>query len=170
MITKSGMRLVLTLSIMLLVPALLWAEPLKIGVFDVQRIMSEAVPVKTYRQRYHDTLELKRKPLTQTEEQLKLLKDKIDKGGLKPEEAAAAELEFSQKVLTAKHQREDLEAEVMQMDRWLKAQVYKDISEVLVELNKKEDYAVILERSVVAYYKSAVDITGKIIELYNKKS
>ncbi|KWT75273.1 OmpH family outer membrane protein [Candidatus Magnetominusculus xianensis] len=166
---NSSMRLIFTLCVMLLGTVPLQAEPLKVGVFDIQRIMNEAAAVSTYKQRYQSTLELKRKPLLQTEEDLKQLKEKIDKGGLKPEEAMAADLEFTQKVRTAKHQREDLDAEVMQMDRWLKAQIYKDISEILVELNKKEDYAVILERGVVAYYKSSVDITSKIIEIYNKK-
>ncbi|MBF0554343.1 MAG: OmpH family outer membrane protein [Nitrospirae bacterium] len=159
----------LALCVMLLMPALLGAEPLKIGVFDIQRIMNEATAVNTYRQRYQNTLDLKRKPFDQTEEELKQLREQIDKGKLKPEERMAKEEEFAQKVLAARHQKEDLEAEVVKMDRWMKAQVFKDISEILEELNKKEDYSIIFERGTVAYYKNAVDITTKIIELYNKK-
>ncbi|MBF0459091.1 MAG: OmpH family outer membrane protein [Nitrospirae bacterium] len=157
------------LCVILMIPASIGAETLKIGVFDIQRIMNEATVVGSYRQRYQSTLELKRKPLAETEEGLKQLREKLDKGGLKPEERMAAEEEFAQKLRTAKHQREDLDAEVMQMDRWLKAQVFRDIGEILEELNKKEDYTIILERNMVAYYKNTVDITGKIIVLYNNK-
>ncbi|MBF0486756.1 MAG: OmpH family outer membrane protein [Nitrospirae bacterium] len=166
---NSSMKVAFMLCVVLLVPALLRAETLKIGIFDIQRIMSEAAPVNTYRQRYQSTLELKRKPFDQTEEELKQLREQIDKGKLKPEEQMAKEEEFAQKVLVAKHQKEDLEAEVAKMDRWMKAQVFKDISALLEELNKKEDYSIIFERSTVAYYKNAIDVTAKIIELYNKK-
>lgn len=159
----------LMLCVLLFIPVSIGAEALKVGVFDIQRIMNEATAVGSYRQRYQNTLELKRKPLSQTEDELKQLRERLDKGSLKPEERMAAEEEFAQKLRTAKHHREDLDAEVMQMDRWLKAQVFRDISGILEELNKKEDYTIILERSVVAYYKNTVDITGKIIDLYNKK-
>ncbi|MCG6552129.1 MAG: OmpH family outer membrane protein, partial [Candidatus Magnetominusculus sp. LBB02] len=157
------------LAIALLIPISLQAETLKVGVFDIHRVMNEASAVAAYRQRYQNTLELKRKPLAATEEELKQLREKLDKGSLKPDEAMALENEFNHKALTARHQREDLDAELMQMDRWLKAQVYKDVSEILQELNKKEDYTVILERGVVAYYKNTVDITSRVIELYERK-
>ncbi|MBF0320519.1 MAG: OmpH family outer membrane protein [Nitrospirae bacterium] len=167
---NSSVKIVfLLLCVVLLLPAPLKAEALKIGVFDLQRIMNESKTVNTYRQRYQNTLELKRKPLEQTEEELKQLREKIDKGEIKPDQRMATEEEFSQKVRTAKRLKEDLDAEVMQMDRWLKAQVYKDVSEILEELNKKDEYSIIFERNMVAYYKNTVDITSKVIELYNKK-
>jgi hypothetical protein len=41
----------------------LWAQGLKIGVFDIQKIMRESKTIDSYRQQLYKYLETKRKPL-----------------------------------------------------------------------------------------------------------
>lgn len=149
----------------------LGAEAVKIGIFEIQKVIAEAKPVKQYKKRYDDTLSQKKGPLLQKEEEVKKLKEKIDKGDLKMDEKLKLEEQFSQKLRELKRQKEDLEQEVLQMEKWLKAQVFKDLNEIIAEIGKKDDYTIIIEKNTggIAYAKPAVDITDKIIELYNQK-
>ncbi|MEO5356106.1 MAG: OmpH family outer membrane protein [Nitrospirae bacterium YQR-1] len=147
------------------------AEAVRIGIFEIQKIIAEAKPVKQYRKRYDDTLTQKKAPLLQKEEEAKKLKEKIDKGDLKLDEKLKLEEQFAQKLRELKRQKEDLDQEVLQMEKWLKAQVFKDLNEIIAEIGKKDDYTIVIERNTggIAYAKPAIDLTDKIIELYNQK-
>ncbi|MBF0464477.1 MAG: OmpH family outer membrane protein [Nitrospirae bacterium] len=147
------------------------AESIKIGVFEIQRVIAEAKPVKQYQKRYDDTLSKKKVPFVQKEEELKKLKEKIDKADLKLEEKLKTEEQFTQKLKELKRQKEDLDQEVLKMEKWLKAQVFKDLNEIINEIGKKYDYTIIMEKNTggIAYHKSSIDVTDKIIELYNQK-
>lgn len=147
------------------------SETLKFGVFDLQKVMNDSQSVKNYRKRYQDTLDEKKKPLVQKEEEARILKEKLDQGKFTPQERTAKEDEFAQRIKELRRLKEDLDSDVAQMDRWLKGQVFKDLDAILKDLARKEGYTIIFEKNTagIAYYSGSIDVTDKILSLYNKK-
>ncbi|MBF0566776.1 MAG: OmpH family outer membrane protein [Nitrospirae bacterium] len=147
------------------------SETLKFGVFDLQKVMSDSQNVKNYRKRYQDTLDEKKKPFVQKEEEARILREKIDQGKFPPQERMAKEDEFAQRIKELRRLKEDLDSDVAQMDRWLKGQVFKDLDAILKDLARKEGYTIIFEKNTagIAYYNASIDVTDKILSLYNKK-
>ncbi|MBF0564011.1 MAG: OmpH family outer membrane protein [Nitrospirae bacterium] len=148
-----------------------YSETLKIGIFDIQKVMNESQKVKSYRKRYQDTLDEKKKPVVQKEEYAKTLREKIDQGQMSPDERMLKEDEFSLKMKELKRLKEDFDFDLTQMDRWLKAQVFKDLNEILKDFAKQEGYTIILEKnsSGIAYFNASIDVTDRILSIYNKK-
>ena len=49
-------------------------------------------------------------------------------------------------------------------------QIQKDVFEIVEDMGKKESYQMIIEKTAVLYSPESVDITDKLIQLYNAKS
>lgn len=144
------------------------AQALKIGVFDVQKVMRESKTIEGYRQDLMKQIEGKRKPLRDREESAKATEEKLRKeGGTLPlNERRVLEEKLANDAKDIKRLREDFEIEVRKMDTQLARKALTMISEVVRNIAGKEGYTVIFERNAagVAYFKDSVDITNKVIQ------
>ena len=144
------------------------AQALKIGVFDVQKVMRESKTIEGYRQDLMKQIEGKRKPLKDREESARATEEKLRKEGekLPVNERRVLEEKLANDAKDIKRLREDFEIEVRKMDTQLARKALTMISDVVRNIAEKEGYTVIFERSAagVAYVKDTVDITGKIIQ------
>jgi outer membrane protein len=146
----------------------LHAQALKIGVFDVQKVMRESKKIDGYRQElFKKNIEPKRKPLMDKEAVVKLLEEKLRKDGqtLSPDERRSTEERLATEAKELKRFREDLEIEIQKIERELIQKSFRDIGAVIRNIADTENYTIIFEKTGagVAYLKDSLDITGKII-------
>ncbi len=144
------------------------AQALKIGVFEVQKVMRESKTFEGYRQDLMKQVEAKRKPLKDREDSARATEEKLRKEGekLSVNERRALQEKLENDARDIRRLREDFEVEVRKLDAQLAQKALGMIGGVIKNIAEKEGYTVIFERSAagVAYAQDAVDITGKIIQ------
>lgn len=144
------------------------AQALKIGVFDVQKVMRESKTIEGYRQDLMKQIEGKRKPLRDREESARITEEKLRKEGekLPVNERRALEEKLANDAKDIRRLREDFEIEVRKMDTELAQKALGVIGGVIKNIAEKEGYTIVFERSAagVAYVKDTVDITSKIVQ------
>ena len=64
----------------------------------------------------------------------------------------------------------DQQQELRQKEGEMTADILKDLEKIVNEVGKAEKFTLILERSQVLYSDQGVDITNKVIDLYNSRS
>ncbi|HEX8948193.1 MAG TPA: OmpH family outer membrane protein [Dissulfurispiraceae bacterium] len=143
------------------------AGDLKIGVFDIQRLMAESKTIEGYRQKLGKEIEAKRKVFAGKQEEVKQLEEKLKKA----EDKRQLEEKFSYELRELKRLKEDIDLDIQRMDRELTQTALKDIGGIIRDLAKKDGYTIIFEKSAagIANYAESVDITKKIISLYDAK-
>ncbi len=148
------------------------AEPLKIGVFDLQVIMAKSKVIQGYRQNIGKEAEADRKVLTDKQESARQTEERLKKEGQKLSvgERKLLEEKLANGVRELKRLKEDMEAALQKKDRELTQQVLGEIEKIIKGIADKEDYTIVFERSAagVVYFKDWVDITEKIIREYDK--
>jgi outer membrane protein len=141
------------------------AQVLKIGVFDIQKIMQESKTIGGYRQELSKGIEAKKKPLTDKENSVKALEEKLRKEKLSAVDRRTLEEKLANEVKELKRLREDIDIELQRMDRELTQKAFRDIGEVVKNIADKENYTIIFEKNAagIVHVKDTVDITGKVL-------
>ncbi|HOE16966.1 MAG TPA: OmpH family outer membrane protein [Syntrophorhabdaceae bacterium] len=144
------------------------AQAVKVGVFEVQKVMRESKTFEGYRQDLMREIEAKRKPLRDREESARATEQKLRQEGdkLPVNERRALEERLANDARDIRRLREDFEVEVRKLDTQLAQKALGVISGVIKNIGEKEGYTLIFERSAagIAYFKDTIDITGKIIQ------
>jgi outer membrane protein len=144
------------------------ADDLKIGVFDIQRIMKESKTINGYRENLLKSIELKRKPLLDRENLIKALDEKLKKDGkiMSPTDRNTFEGKLTNEIKEARRMKEDLDAEVLKMDKELMRKIFSEIDVIVKKIAERENYTIIFDvyRAGIVHFKNTVDITGKILE------
>ena len=143
----------------------LWAQVLKIGVFDIQRIMKESKTIDGYRHELSKGIEAKRKPLTDKENSVRTLEERLRKEKLSAADRRTLEEKLANEVKELKRLREDIDIELQRMDRELTQKAFRDIGGVVKNIADKENYTIIFEKNAagIVHVKDTVDITGKVL-------
>jgi len=173
-------------SILILVAALImtgpavWAKELKIGVVNLQRALNETEEGKQVLAKLKDKLNKDTGVLKKKQEELKALQDEVNQQGFLLSESARKEKETRLRTLSrnVERYREDVRAEFLQMQREATAKMFSGVMKVVREYAKDEGYDLVFEAGTqaaggsmtVLYFGKEVDLTDKMIELYNKKS
>jgi outer membrane protein len=63
----------------------------------------------------------------------------------------------------------DQQQELRQQESAMTGDILKELEKIVNEVGKAEKFTLILERSQVLYSDQGVDITNKVIELYNSR-
>jgi len=148
------------------------ASALKIGVFDIQKIIRESKVVEGYRQRMGKEVESKRKVFIERQGSARQIEDKIRKNGrIPPSERKSLEERLATEIKEIRRLREDIDIELKRLDIELTQRALKEIEEVIKEIAKKEDYTIVFEKNAagIVHFKDAIDITSKIIAIYDKR-
>jgi outer membrane protein len=144
------------------------AEELKIGVFDIQKIMKESKTFGNYHQDFLKAIEPKKKLLLDKEEFIKALEGKIKKDGnsLSPVDRKIIEEKLANEIKEARRMKEDFDTEVGKMNRDLQQKVFSDIYTIIKQIDEKENYTIIFDayRAGIIHFRKTVDITDKILE------
>ncbi|MDB9823170.1 OmpH family outer membrane protein [Deltaproteobacteria bacterium] len=145
------------------------AASVKIGVIDVQRIMRESKAAQNARAVFLKDVEAKRGVLNAKQKEVQDLQEELKNKG-KDMAASVREEKTNQltrEVRDLNRLKSDLEEELKKNENELTQTLLKEISEVVQEYCKKEKYTVIHEKRTILASDEAVDITDKIIKLYD---
>ncbi|WP_038056642.1 OmpH family outer membrane protein [Thermodesulfobacterium hydrogeniphilum] len=148
------------------------AENLKIGVVDIKKVVNNSKygqeVMKKLQKKYN---ELSAKIQAKAKE-LKALKDEIEnKSSLWSQEVKdKKQAEYQKKLRELKSMQEDAQYEMQQYEKQMLDPVFKELEKVIKDFVEKENYDLILEKNQpgIYYTSSKIDLTSKIIQLFNK--
>ncbi len=148
---------------------LLYAADLKVGVIDIQKIMRESNAAKNARAVFLKDLEAKRNVFNAKQKEVQDLQEEIKNKIKDMSEALRIEKteKLSKEAKELERLKADLEEELKKKDTELTRKVLKEISDVAQEYRRKEKYSIIYEKQTLVSYDEAIDITDKIIKLYD---
>ena len=170
--------LLLTLSVFL-AAAPLRAEPLKVGIINMPRALNETEEGKKILEVLKKKLTKENDELIKKQEELKKRRDELNKQAFLLSESARSqkEEEFGRLSRELDRFREDKRAEFVRMQQRGTEKIHKGLQEVMNDYAKSENYDLLLEAGqqaagvpgAILYFKQAMDVTDKVIELYNIK-
>lgn len=147
-----------------------YSQAVTIGYIDLQKVMVESEKGKEAKQSLTQEAERLKKTLDGKQDELQKMKDAIEKQGttITPEARTEREKQYQNKLKDYQRLANDYQTELQQKDMELTQKMLKELEEVIRSVGEKEKYTVILEKSQVLYAAPAVDITSKVIALFNE--
>ncbi|MBI3001969.1 MAG: OmpH family outer membrane protein [Deltaproteobacteria bacterium] len=156
-----------------LFPSAGWPEDtLKVGVVDVQRVISGSQVGKRAKEKFRAEVKKAEAELLKEKQEVERLKGDLDKKGalLRAEEKQELERQFQRRYRDYLREMQSFQEELRQRENEMTAQILDDLREVVVEIGKKEAFTVILGQAQMLYSGKALDITDRVIELYNQRN
>jgi outer membrane protein len=157
---------------------LLWLQPawgqerVKIGFIDLQRAIMESQAGKSAKDRFQVEVKKVESELLKEKQEVERLKSDIDKKGmlLKAEERSNMEKELQRRVVNYQRRVNDSQQELRQREGEMTSEILRDLEKIVIEVGKNEKFTLILERSQVLYSDQGVDITPRVVEIYNSRT
>lgn len=150
-----------------------WSQDsLKVGVVDLQRVISESQVGRKSRERFQGEVKSVETDLLKEKQLLERLKSDLEKQGMLLREAERQEMEkqFQRKYRDYLRSMEDSQEGLRQREKEMTAQILAELRDIVVEIGKKDNFTLIVERSQTIYNGDVLDITDKVKELYDQRS
>ncbi|MCX8118814.1 MAG: OmpH family outer membrane protein [Desulfobacterota bacterium] len=146
-------------------------QALKIGFVDIQKAVNECNEGKEAKKTIIKEVEKFQKQFAEKQKELQTMKEAFDKQApmLKPEARTAKEKEFQAKVREFQRWQEDTQNEINQKRAEMERNISLGLQKVIQKLGTDEGYTFILELNdnIVLFASKAVDLTDRIIKLYD---
>ena len=147
-------------------------DRVKIGFIDVQRAISESQAGKRARGKFQAQVKKAETDLLREKQELERLKSEFDKKSplLKDDERRNLEVDLQKRAVNYQRAMGDLQQELRLKEGEMTGDILKDLEKIVTEVGKAEKFTLILERSQILYSDQAIDITNKVIEVFNSRS
>ena len=147
-------------------------DRVKIGFIDVQRTISESQAGKRARDRFQAQVKKAETDLLREKQELERLKSEFDKKSplLKDDERRNLEVDLQKRAVNYQRAMGDLQQELRLKEGEMTGDILKDLEKIVTEVGKAEKFTLILERSQILYSDQAIDITNKVIEVFNSRA
>jgi outer membrane protein len=154
---------------LLLSSPLAYAQSIKIGYFNLYRVMNESKRWAKERDAFVKKGTELKENLEKKGKELMLFKESVEKKApmLSEEARREKEKEYQQKVKELDRLKQDSEAELQQLNKEMSERFMGNITQVLKKLGEEEKYTLILEAGLVAYAPEALDITDQVIKAFD---
>jgi outer membrane protein len=143
----------------------------RIVYIDLQKILIESEKGKEAKKNLNDEFEKLKKTLNQKQDELQKLKDSLEKQAstMSPDTRSDKEKQYQSKLKDYQRLQGDYEGEIRQKEQEMFQKILKELEEVVRGYGESEKYTLILERSQagILYGASTIDVTDKVIALYN---
>ncbi|MEJ5226494.1 OmpH family outer membrane protein [Thermodesulfovibrio sp.] len=147
---------------------------LKVGVVDLYRVLNESEEGKKAVNELQSMLDSRQKTLEEKQRKIQTLKEEYDKKKAVLSEDARKSKEEEIERLGRELQRTaaDYQVELQKKQNEITQSMLKEIRQIINEFAQKEGYSLILEKAeqLIIYTTKEVDITDKIIALFNQKT
>ena len=166
------MKKVLALFLLMLITAPAWGqEKMKIGIVDIETAIKNSNAGKSAKARFETQIKKVEASLMKEKNGLEKFKADAEKKGLllKEGEKMNLEREFQRRLRDYQVRMRDSQEELRARERQVMNNILKQIAGVVSEVGKKEKFTLILTRNQMLYVDQGVDITQKVIEIYNRK-
>ena len=163
--------LVLLLAL-LCVPAVEAQDRVKIGFIDIQRAISDSNAGKRAKERFQAQVKKAEADLLKEKTELERLKADLDKKGplMKEEERRNLEVDLQRRYVNYQRTMTDQQQELRQKEGALTGDILKELEKIVNEIGKSDKFTLILERNQILYSDQGIDVTNKVIEVYNSRN
>lgn len=146
-------------------------ERIKIGFIDIQRIISDSQAGKKAKDRFQAQVKKAETDIQKERTDLERIKNDLDKKGplLKDEERRNLEADLQRRSVSLQRSMGDYQQDLQRKNNEMMAEILKELEQVVTELGKAEKFTLILEKTQILYSDQAIDITTKVIEVYNSR-
>jgi outer membrane protein len=155
-------------------PGFVWAQEkvIKIGYIDLQRAISESQAGKRAKERFQAQVKRVETDLLKEKQELERLKAEFDKKGplLKEEERRSLEADLQKRYVNYQRAMNDHQQDLRQKEGAMTGDILKELEKIINEVGKAEKFTLILERSQLLYSDQGIDVTNRVIEVYNSRS
>jgi outer membrane protein len=149
------------------------SQELKIGYVDLQSALNMSTAGKAAKESLKERVQSYDADVQKRQDELKKLKEDLEKQAMLLSEEArnAKERDYQQRVKDYQRFTNDIQDELQQTDADLTRKILEEIFKVVQEYGKQEGYSMIFEKteSSLLYADESVDMTEKVIELFNKQ-
>jgi outer membrane protein len=154
---------------LLMASPLAYAQAIKVGYFDMDRVLNESKRWAKERDAFVKRGTELQKNYEKKAAELKALKESLEKkaGMLSEQARREKEREFQQKVKDLDRLGQDADAELKQMNKESATKFNKSLMIVIKKLGQEEKYTLILETGLVAYASKEIDITDRVIKTFD---
>ena len=144
----------------------------KIGFVDVQRAIAESASGKRAKERFQAQVKKAEGDLLKEKQELDRLKSDLDKKGqlMREDERRTMEADLQKRVVNYQRTAGDYQQDLRQKESEMMNEILKELEVIVNEVGKSEKFTVILERSQILFADPGIDITSKVIDLYNSRS
>jgi len=138
----------------------------------VQRAISESQAGKRAKDRFQAQVKKAEADLLKEKQELERLKSELDKKGplLKEDERRNLEGDLQRRYVNYQRTMTDQQQELRQKEGEMTGDILKELEKIVNEVGKAEKFTLILERSQILYSDQAIDITTKVIDVYNSRT
>jgi outer membrane protein len=148
------------------------AAPVRIGIIDTQKIIKDSKAAKDARAVFQKE-QVKRQAAyaAREKEVVKLQEELKNLDATAPAELRKTKTDkFNLEAKELKRFKDDLEEELRRKEIELTTKVIQDLNRILADFRKKEKLTVIIYKSSAAAYDEALDITDRIIKIYDSQT
>ncbi len=149
------------------------AETLKIGIFDLQKVIASSKTISGYRQTLTKDAESKNRLFSDKQNAARQIDEKLQKEGsrLLSGERKSLEEKLEREMKELQRMKEDMELALKKADRDLTERSMKGINMIIDQIYEKENFSIIFEKNAAGVIKvrNSLDITDKVIKAYDTK-
>jgi len=147
------------------------ADVAKIGVVDLQRVLLVSKPGKTAQADLKKQGGEIEEDFKAKEIEIRKLKERLEREALvmSREMREEKEREYRIKIGDFKMLQKKRITELKELENRLVQRIRDDLIGIIEETGKKEGYLLIIDKAVAYYYPTTIDITDKIIQVYNNQ-
>jgi outer membrane protein len=163
---------ILLFALFIFVPGeLLAANKIKIGVVNADRVFQESVRGKEIIGSLKTRISREQEKIRKNQEKLNDLRNQLNKQSLVMSEdlKRKKENDYRMKLRSLQRQAKDAEEEMQISQREIRAEVLRDLMDIIKAIGKKEGFTYIVTSEFVIYSDKNIDITNRVIGEYNKK-
>lgn len=146
-------------------------EKVKIGYIDLRKAIQDSQTGKKAKEKFQAEVKRVESEMTKERQQLEQMQADLEKKSrlLKEEELRNLERDFQRRRANYERSRQEWQMELRQRDEEMASEIAKDLEKVTVEVGKSEQFTLILERSNILYSDQGIDITDKVVDIYNRQ-
>lgn len=143
----------------------------KIGVVNIPKVLNLSKAGKAAQEKMNEKVKEYQPGLTAQEDQLKKLEEDFKKQAPLLSEEAKKEkyLHAQEQLMKYQQSREQVEKELGKMKNDAERQMGPQVVEIIKKIAKEEGFTAIIEGSAVIYADESVDITDRVIQLFDAK-
>ncbi|MCX5849815.1 MAG: OmpH family outer membrane protein [Deltaproteobacteria bacterium] len=139
----------------------------KIGVVDINKIMRESKAAKNARAIYQKDLESKKAIIKEKRDRVANLEKDVKNTNQKSPAWKEKSEKLAQEFKELKRLGSDLDEQLKKKDAELTQKIFVDIQQIINKLMSSENYSLIMEKKSLLAASDGLDITDKIIKIYD---
>ncbi len=146
-----------------------YAADIKIGVIDIERIMKESKAAIATRALFSKEVQENNNLLQGKQKDAQALQEELNTKGKDMTATVLSEKQdkLSKVVKEYNRMKNDLSEDLKNRDNELSQKLLTAIDEIVSNYSQKEKFTLILEKTAVVTFDKTVDITDKILQLYD---